>query len=105
MLANIYLYGSIICSLVFFLFSALMPALKSGREFIKESISGTKNYLMEIIEDIDSKKPKLVVYSKFSAHLFLSGIISVPIGFAWPLLVVVLMISIFTYIIQKNQKL
>lgn len=89
----------IITFLVFF----ISPLLKSGRDFIKESIGETENYLMEIINDIDAKKENWVIATKYILHIFISILLSLFIALLWPILLLMLGITIVSYLGNKDQ--
>jgi hypothetical protein len=101
---NIFLTISGIIGSIAFLIFTISPLLPKSRDFIREGLGKTQNYLVEIMDDIQKKEKKLVIGVKYSLHVVLSAIMSSFIGIIWPFIVIAFLGSVITYLFQKYQR-
>lgn len=93
----------IVGSITFLIFT-ISPLLPKSRDFIREGLGKTQNYLVEIMDDIQNGERKWVIGVKYSLHVVLSAIMSTFIGIIWPLIAIAFLGSVLTYLIQKYQR-
>lgn len=103
MILKIYSSVFVAVAIIVFLVFVITPLVRSGRIFIKESIGNTENYLMEIIEDIEDKKPTWVVAAKYILHLIIAIILGLFVALLWPILFLMLGVTIVSYLSDKDQ--
>jgi hypothetical protein len=101
---DIFLTVSLIVGSITFLIFTISPLLPKSRDFIREGLGKTQNYLVEIMNDIQSGERKWVIGVKYSLHVVLSAIMSAFIGIIWPFIAIAFLTSVLTYIFQKYQR-